>query len=102
MAGIPHAGHHVIAPEALAPINALKKDYLGDRDSRLHLSETLIALTMSAQTNPEAARALEQMPKIHGLDFHSTVLITADDEAVLRKLRVNAPCEPKTEGGKLF
>ena len=102
MAGIPHAGHHVIAPEALAPINALKKDYLGDRDSRLHLSETLIALTMSAQTNPEAARALEQMPKIHGLDFHSTVLITADDEAVLRKLRVNATCEPKTEGGKLF
>ena len=54
------------------------------------------------QTNPEAARALEQMPKIHGLDFHSTVLITADDEAVLRKLRVNATCEPKTEGGKLF
>ena len=42
------------------------------------------------------------MPKIHGLDFHSTVLITADDEAVLRKLRVNATCEPKTEGGKLF
>ncbi len=102
MAGIPHDGHHIIAPEALTPINRLKSDFLGEKDGSLHLSETLIALTLSAQENEEAKLALAELPKLYGLDLHSTVLLTSDDEAVLRKLHINATSEPKVESGQIF
>ena len=61
LAGIDHE-HHVISPEAIRPIQELKTKYLGSKNPRLHTDETLIALSVSAASNPEARQALRTAP----------------------------------------
>lgn len=51
LAGIDHAVH-VISPDAIHPIQELKTNYLGSKNPRLHMDETMIALSISAATNP--------------------------------------------------
>ena len=44
----------LIAPEVIVPIQALKINHLGNRNPRLHTDEVLIALSISAVTDPNA------------------------------------------------
>ena len=73
LAGIDHE-HHVISPEAIRPIQELKTKYLGSKNPRLHTDETLIALSVSAASNPEARQALEQLRSLKGCQAHTSVL----------------------------
>ena len=57
---IPH-DQHLIAPSAIEPIQTLKTCYLGGHNPRLHTDEVLIALSMSAATDPVAKKALDQL-----------------------------------------
>ena len=54
MAGIDHR-LDLIPPSVIEPISAMKTDCLGHRNPRLHSDEVLIALAISALTNPLAA-----------------------------------------------
>ena len=72
-AGIDHK-HHVISPEAIRPIQEMKIKYLGSKNPRLHTDETLIALSVSAASNPEAGLALEQLPRLKGCQAHTSVM----------------------------
>ena len=74
LAGIPHE-NHVISPEAIRPIQELKTQYLGSKNPRLHTDETLIALSVSAANNPEARKALEQLPSLRGCQAHTSVML---------------------------
>ena len=85
---------HLISPVALDPIQHLKVDHLGNRNPRLHTDETLIALSISAATNPMAEYAMEQLSKLRGCDVHSSVILTAVDEKTFKRLGVNLTCEP--------
>ena len=76
----------------LTPIIALKKDVLGSKASVLKLDDVLLALTVSASTNPTVAMALEQLPKLRGADLHSTVMLRTGDSSTLRKLGVRTTC----------
>ncbi len=89
---------HLISPVALDPIQHLKVDYLGNRNPRLHTDETLIALSISAATNPMAQFAMEQLSKLRGCDVHSTVMLTPADEMTFKRLGVNLTCEPQFKG----
>ncbi len=89
---------HLISPVALDPIQRLKVDYLGNRNPRLHTDETLIALSISAATNPMAQYAMEQLGKLRGCDVHSTVMLTAVDEMTFKRLGMNLTCEPQFKG----
>ena len=51
LAGIDHE-HHLISREAMEPIQPVKVNHLGSANPRLHSDETLIALAISATTNP--------------------------------------------------
>ena len=75
---------------------------MGNRNPRLHTDEVLIALSICAATDPTAALALEQLPKLKGLELHSTVILSGADEHVLRKLGFNVTSEPKHETKKLY
>ena len=86
---------HLISPVALDPIQHLKVDHLGNRNPRLHTDETLIALSISAATNPMAEYAMEQLHKLRGCDVHSTVILSPVDEKTFKRLGVNLTCEPK-------
>ena len=89
---------HLISPVAIDPIQHLKVDHLGNRNPRLHTDETLIALSISAATNPTAEFAMEQLSKLRGCEVHSSVILSAVDEKVFKRLGINLTCEPKYKG----
>ena len=86
---------HLISPQAIDPIQHLKVEHLGNRNPRLHTDETLIALSISAATDPAAELALEQLNKLRGCELHSTVILSTVDEKILKRLGVNLTCEPR-------
>ncbi len=88
-------GLHMISPVAIDPIQHLKKDHLGDRNLRLHTDEVLIALSISAATNPTAEYALQQLSKLRGCEVHSTVMLSATEENTFKRLGMHVTCEPK-------
>lgn len=96
LGGIDH-DLHLVAPSAIEPIQALKTDYLGSKNPRLHTDEILIALSISAATNEDARLALAQIPKLKNCEAHSSVLLSSVDENVFKRLGVHLTCEPKYE-----
>ena len=86
---------HLISPVVIDPIQHLKVDHLGNRNPRLHTDEVLIALSISAATNPTAELAMEQLSKLRGCEVHSTVILSAVDEKTFKRLGVNLTCEPR-------
>ena len=94
LAGLPDE-LHLIAPEVIDPIQHLKVEHLGNRNPRLHTDEVLIALSICAATDPKAERAMEQLDKLRGCDVHSSVILSAVDEKVFKRLGVNLTCEPR-------
>ena len=86
---------HLISPVVIDPIQHLKVDHLGNRNPRLHTDEILIALSISAATNPTAELAMEQLSKLRGSNVHSTVILSPADEKTFKRLGVNLTCEPK-------
>jgi uncharacterized protein (UPF0371 family) len=86
---------HLISPVVIDPIQHLKVDHLGNRNPRLHTDEVLIALSISAATNPTAEHAMEQLSKLRGCEVHSSVILSAVDEKTFKRLGVNLTCEPR-------
>jgi len=86
---------HMISPIVLAPIQNLKTNHLGNRNPRLHTDETLIALSISASTNPMAHHAMEQLSKLRGCEVHSSVILSQVDERTFKRLGINLTCEPR-------
>ena len=86
---------HMISPVAIDPIRHLKLDHLKSRNPRLHTDEVLIALSISAATNPTAEYALEQLGKLRGCEVHSTVMLSSVDERTFKRLGMNLTCEPR-------
>lgn len=96
LAGLPHE-EHLVSAESIAPIQTLKTAYLGGHNPRLHSDELLIALSMSAATNPHAALAMEQLPLLAGCEAHSSVILSSVDESVYRRLRLRLTMQPEYE-----
>jgi uncharacterized protein (UPF0371 family) len=86
---------HLISPLALDPIQHLKVDHLGNRNPRLHTDETLIALSISAVTNPVAEQAMELLSSLRGCEVHSSVILSPVDEKTFKRLGINLTCEPR-------
>ncbi len=84
----------MLPPEVIQPIQRLKTENLGYKNPRLHADEILIALAISANTNPIAAIALQQLPKLIGCEAHSTVMLSDIDKSTYRKLGLQLTCEP--------
>lgn len=101
LAGIEHSVK-VISPEAIEPIQKVKTEYLGSRNPRLHLDEVLIALSISAATNPDAERALNQIPNLKGCQAHTSVMIASNDIRLFKKLSIQATSEPRYENKPLY
>ena len=83
-------------------MQALKTGHLGSQNPRLHTDEILVALSISASTDPLAQIAMDQLDKLSGCDAHSTVILSSVDSSVMSKLGINMTCEPKYQTKKLF
>lgn len=92
----------LISAQVLEPVCRLKTQYLGHKNPRLHTDEVLMALTISALTNPLAELAQQQLPKLRGCDAHFTVILSEVDENLLRRLGINVSCEARYETKKLY
>lgn len=88
---------HLVSPKAIEPIQRLKTNYLGSRNPRLHTDEILIALSTSAASDPNADHAMAQIPRLKGLEAHSSVLLSSVDEQVFKRLGIHLTCEAKYE-----
>ena len=86
---------HLISKVVIDPIQHLKVAHLGNRNPRLHTDEILIALSISAATNPTAELAMEQLSKLRGCEVHSSVILSEVDVQTFKRLGVNLTCEPK-------
>ena len=93
---------HLISPIIIEPIQDLKIHHLGNHNPRLHTDEILIALSICAVTNPTAALAMQQLPKLRGCEAHSTVILSGVDSTTFKKLGVNLTCEPQYQTKKLY
>jgi len=93
---------YVVSDEALVPIGHLKTEYLHSHNPRLHSDETLIALSISSATNPEADRVIAATSDLAGCDAYFSVIISPTDENAYRRLGINVCCEPKFERGSFY
>ena len=93
---------HIISPESIEPIQKLKVDYLKSKNPRLHTDEVLIALSTSAASNADARLALEQLPKLKGCQAHTSVMLSAVDIKMFKKLGVQLTCEAVYETAQAY
>lgn len=92
----------LISPTTIGPIQELKTNHLGNRNPRLHTDEILIALSISATTNPDAKKAMDQLHNLKGTEVHTSVILSQVDINVFRKLGVNLTSEPEYQNQKLY
>lgn len=85
----------LLAPSSIAPIQTLKTEHLGSRNPRLHTDEVLIALSVSADTDPNAAKALEYLKQLRGCQVHTTTILGSVDEGIFRNLDIQVTSEPE-------
>ena len=82
---------YLLSPTILEPILDLKKK-LGTGDI-LSLHEVLIALSICSVTNPLAAKAVANLPKLKNCEAHATYIVTGSDKRMIKDLKINITCE---------
>ena len=92
----------LISPTVIEPVQTLKVKYLGSKNPRLHTDEILIALSMNAASDPNAAHALEQLKKLRGCQVHTSVMLSEVDIRILNKLGLQLTSEPRYENKKIY
>jgi uncharacterized protein (UPF0371 family) len=93
---------HLLSPNIIEAIRSLKKDILNLKTISLDLEEALIALSISAGSNPAAQLAMEKLKELEGCEVHITHIPTQGDEAGLRRLGVNVTTDPNFSTKNLF
>ena len=101
LAGIPEK-ITLLPPYITDSIRNLKTDILEEKSISLDLEETLIALSISATTNPAAQLAIDKLKELRNCEVHMTHMPTPGDEAGLRRLGVNLTTEPNFSTKNLF
>ena len=92
----------LIDAAVIEPIQKLKVESFGSVNPRLHTDEILIALSISAVTNPTARLAMKQLPKLRNTEAHATVILSDTDTRTLKNLGILLTTEPKYETKKLY
>jgi len=84
---------HLLPRSVIQSIASLKKNILDAKTESLDLEETLVALSISAASNPAAETAIKGLKELCGCEMHLTHIPTRGDEAGLRKLKINFTCD---------
>ena len=64
--------------------------------------EILIALAISAATDPLAAKALDMVGALRDCEAHSSVILSSADSKTYSRLGVHLTCTPQYQSNKLF
>jgi uncharacterized protein (UPF0371 family) len=93
LAGIP-SRLHLLPPEVIRQIVYLKSDILHEREHSLNLDELLVALAISAGSNPAAKLAMECLPQLRDREMHLTHIVAPGDESGLRRIGLRTTSDP--------
>ncbi len=102
LSDIPKKAHLISPDAAIRPIQTVKTRHLGSSNPRLNANEILIALAISATTNPVAGLALEHLADLRGCQAHSTVILPDTDLEVYKKLGLQVTCDAQYETKDLY
>ncbi|MCQ2386979.1 MAG: DUF1846 domain-containing protein [Clostridia bacterium] len=92
----------LISSTLIDPIQKLKVGHMGSANPRLHTDEILLCLAVSAVTNPMAQHALNQLEKLKGSQFHSSVILSHIDRKTLKTLGMDVTTEPKRKEDAVY
>lgn len=84
---------HLLAPETLTPIRDFKRNQLQLKSEAMELDEILLALNISAVTNPIAKTAISKIERLRGCRAHSTAILSHRDEETCRELGIDITSE---------
>lgn len=93
---------YLLSPSVIEPMQKLKVNSLHNEYARLRAEEILLALSVQASTNPLADLALKQLPKLKGLEVHSTTIMSEVDRNTLKSLGLHVTEEPTNYKSKLY
>jgi uncharacterized protein (UPF0371 family) len=81
---------HLISPVTLKAMLDLKRDVY--QEQRLNLLDVLAALALSEITNPTVELAMSYLPRLRGLEAHSSMMLPRVEIDALKKLGLNVTC----------
>jgi len=92
----------LLSPNIMESIGDLKESLGRSANISLNLEETMIALSISAITNPTAKVAMDHLKELKNCEMHLTHIPSPGDEAGLRRLGVRLTSDPVYAGKNLF
>ena len=101
LAGIPD-DIHLISPNIVKPMIALKEQILNEKVKLLSLENSLNALSICAATDSMAVKCLKKLLELKGCVAHSSHILSAGDTSSLRKLGIEVTCTPEFESADLY
>lgn len=93
---------HLISPVVLKPIKELKCKALGSKTTALSCEEILIALSISAATNPTAQVAMDKLTELRDCRAHSTTILSLSNEETFRKLGIDITSDAEYATDNLY
>lgn len=93
---------YLLSPLILNPIQGYRSKVLNNKIATLNANEILIALSISAVTNPTAQVAYEKLKHLKGVQAHSTVILNKNSEQILRDLGIELTCDPVYPSDNLY
>ena len=93
---------HLLSPQVIEAVGSLKREVFRNHQISLSLDETLIALSVSAPSNPAAGLAMSRLGELRGCEMHMSHLPPPGDANGLRRLGINLTSEPVFTSRNLF
>ncbi len=101
LAGIPDA-IDLLPAAVIHNLTRLKREELLMTGESLEVSEILIALAISAASNPAAEAGLRALYELRGCEMHMTHIPTQGDQVGLRRLGINLTTDAQQTPGGYF
>ncbi|MCI8608397.1 MAG: DUF1846 domain-containing protein [Firmicutes bacterium] len=86
---------YVIAPNVFSSIQQLKGEVLHHDRTSLNLEGILTALSISAETNSCADKAVKMLEQLKGCKAHCTAILSERDEQTLQTMGIDVTCDPE-------
>lgn len=86
---------YVIAPNVFKDIQDLKANVLNHDRTSLNVEEILTALSISAEINACADKAVQMLGMLKGCKAHCTAILSDRDEQTLRSMGIDVTCDPE-------
>jgi uncharacterized protein (UPF0371 family) len=101
LAGIPDS-IDLLPAAVIANLARLKRDVMGLPSESLNVQEVLVALAISAASNPAAEAGMDALRRLSGCEMHMTHIPTQGDLVGIRRLGINVTTDADLTPGGYF